>query len=92
MRLVAKCRIALGKPEEAAALLAQAIVESKEAGYLLLEVLVARDRLALLRSLLNKEGVGSRVKDVEAALVMLKQAAVQMHSGADAIFGEGGWE
>ena len=88
MRLVAKCRIALGKPEEAVALLAQAIIESKEAGYVLLEVLVARDRLALLRSLHGKEGVGARVKDVEAALAMLKQAAEQMHSGAEAVLGE----
>ena len=79
MRLVARCRIALGKPEEAVALLAQAIVESQEAGYVLLEVLVARDRLALLRSLLGKEDVGSRVKDVEAALAMLKQAAAAIH-------------
>ena len=89
MRLVAKCRIALGKPEEAVALLAQAIIESKEAGYVLLEVLVARDRLALLRSLHGKDGVGARVKDVEAALAMLKQAAEQMHSGAEAVLGEG---
>ena len=86
MRLVAKCRIALGKPEEAAELLARAIAESKEAGYVLLEVLVARDRLALLRSLLGKEGVG--VKDVGAAQALLRQAALQMHSGAGALLGE----
>ena len=55
---------------------------------MLLEVLVARDRLALLRSLHGKEGVGARVKDVEAALAMLKQAAEQMHSGAEAVLGE----
>ena len=86
MRLVAKCRIALGKPEEAAELLARAIAESKEAGYVLLEVLVARDRLALLRSLLGKEGVG--VKDVGVAQALLRQAALQMHSGAGALLGE----
>ena len=90
MRLVAKCRVALGKPEEAAELLARAIEESQEAGYVLLEVLVARDRLALLRSLLGKEGVG--VKDVGAAQAMLRQAALQMHSGAQAILGEGAVE
>ena len=90
MRLVAKCRVALGKPEEAAELLARAFVESQEAGYVLLEVLVARDRLALLRSLLGKEGVG--VKEVGAAQAMLRQAALQMHSGAQAILGEGAVE
>ena len=90
MRLVAKCRVALGKPEEAAELLARAFVESQEAGYVLLEVLVARDRLALLRSLLGKEGVG--VKDVGAAQAMLRQAALQMYSGAQAILGEGAVE
>jgi hypothetical protein len=75
MRLLARCRYALGKVEEAVSVLEEALKESKEAGMPLVEALCARDCLRLLRV----AKMGSSVEQ-ERMIAALKEAAERMVS------------